>query len=78
MNKAMGLRVHNTIWYVWDINPFIFGCRGKDILTDFAHIGKICSLISIKTNLMALTAMANLIIHSLKMNQCYIKAQNLN
>ena len=62
---------------------FIFGCRGKQFRTDFAHIGEICSLIPRKTNLMALTATANLttrkmIIRSLEMHGCYIKAQNPN
>ena len=68
---------------MWLFLFFIFGCRGKQFRTDFAHIGEIRSLIPRKTNLMALTATANLatrkmIICSLEMHRCYIKAQNPN
>jgi len=55
--------------------------QGKD--SHFAHIGEIRSLLPKKTNLMALTATSNLatrrmVIHSLEMYGCYIKAQNPN
>ena len=60
-----------------------FICRGKTFRTDFAHISEIRSLMPKWTNLMALTATANLatrkiVIRSLEMHGCYIKARNPN
>jgi len=60
-----------------------FCCRGKNFRTDFAHIGEIRSLLPKKINLMALTATSNLdtrrmVLRSLEMHGCYIKAQNRN
>ena len=57
--------------------------RGKTFRTDFSHISEIRSLLPKWTNLMALTATANLatrktVIRSLEMNGCYIKARNPN
>jgi len=70
-----------TCMYI--IVDFFFCCRGKNFRTDFAHIGEIRSLLPKKTNLMALTATSNLatrrmVIRSLEMHGCYIKAQNPN
>ena len=57
--------------------------RGKEFRTDFASIGEIRSLLPKNTNVMALTATANVdtrkvVIHSLEMQSCYVLAKNPN
>lgn len=57
--------------------------RGDQFRTDFAHIGEIRSLLPKRTNVMALTATANvrtrkLILDSLEMRCCHILARNPN
>lgn len=65
------------------IAKFDFTSRGKTFRTDFDHISEIRLLMPKWTNLMALTATANLVtrkmvIWSLEMNGCYILARNPN
>ena len=65
------------------IKLFFHYNRGKTFRTDFSQISEIRSLLPKWTNIMALTATANLatrkmVIQSLEMNGCYIKARNPN
>ena len=57
--------------------------RGKEFRTDFARIGEIRSLLPQNTNLMALTATANVetrkcVIKNLEMQSCYVLTKNPN
>ena len=80
--EGLGTRPRVCMSY-YMCDHFLSLVAGKQFRTDFAHMGEIRSLIPRKTNLMALTATANLatrkmIICSLEMHGCYIKAQNPN
>ena len=62
---------------------FLLFFRGKNFRTDFAAIGEIRSLLPKNTNVMALTATANVntrkaVIRSLEMQSCYVLAKNPN
>ena len=65
------------------ISIFISFCRGKQFRTDFDRISEIRSLLPTNTNVMALTATANVdtrktVIRSLEMQSCYVLAKDPN
>ena len=67
----------------YNVFYYVHLSRGKEFRTDFARIGEIRSLLPQNTNLMALTATANVetrkcVIRNLEMQSCYMLTKNPN
>lgn len=72
-----------SVYPFYDNNLCYFYCRGKQFRAEFFHISEIRSILPSATNVMALTATANLktreiVVRCLDMKGCFILSHNPN